>query len=463
MRWIVLAALPTVLAGCSPAASAIPADPPAEAGAGERTKPTRPGTDWPRFLGPAGDASSPEKGILTTWPKDGLKKVWDCPLGIGYAPPTVAGGRLYHFDRFGDAARVTCRNAETGEFVWKFEYPTDYQDLYGYDSGPRACPVVDGDRLYTYGAEGMLHCLSAADGKEIWKFDTRAKYHFHQNFFGVGSVPAVEGDLLIVAVGGSPKGPRPGDLRDAKGNGSAIVAFDKKTGEVKYAFGDELASYSSPVVTTFGDRRVGLYFARGGLLGFDPAAGKELFHYKWRGRILECVNAANPVVIGDKVLLTECYEKGAAFIQVGAGGAVKEVWTDAGKDRGEQSLMGHWATPIHEGGFVYGCSGRHTAEADLRCLDLATGDVTWRERRTSRCMLLKVDGHLLSFGESGELRLIKLNPKKYEEVAKWDVPGLAYPSWAPPVLSRGLLYVRGKDETTRDGHRLICLELIPKK
>ena len=56
------------------------------------------------------------------------------------------------------------------------------------------------------------------------------RLHFHQNFFGVGSVPVVAGDLLLVAVGGSPKGPRPLSLLDAKPDGTCIVALDKATG-----------------------------------------------------------------------------------------------------------------------------------------------------------------------------------------------------------------------------------------
>jgi outer membrane protein assembly factor BamB len=456
--WVLFAA---ALAGCADPTPTPPEE--AKPGAAGRAVAARPGSDWPGFLGPNADGTSPETGILTTWPKDGLRKVWDCPLGVGYAPPTVAGGKLYHFDRYADSARLTCRNAATGEFVWKYEYPTDYDDLYGYDSGPRACPVVDGDRVYVHGVEGVLACVSAADGAEVWKVDTKANYHFHQNFFGVGSVPVVDGDLLIVPVGGSPKGPRPFDLRDAKGNGTAVVAFDKKTGAEKYRFGDELASYATPVFAALGGKRVGLYFARGGLVGFDPQAGKELFRYPWRSRLLESVNAANPVVVGDKVLLSECYEKGSVLVAVKDGKATK-VWADTDPDRDEPALMAHWATPIHDGGFVYGCSGRHANEADVRCVELATGQVKWRERRTARVMLTKIDGHLLSWSEAGELRLIKLNPAKYEEVARWEVPGFAYPSWGMPVVSRGYLYLRGKsDEPGKETHRLACYELVPGK
>ena len=293
------------------------------------------GSDWPRFLGPTCNGVSPEKGILTNWPKAGLKVVWQASLGDGFAPPVVSKGRLFHFDRFENNARLTCRNAETGKELWRFEYPTTYVDMYGYSPGPRPCPVVDGSRVYIYGVEGMLHCLDVTTGKQIWKKDIKAEYHFHQNFFGVGSVPFVEGDLLIVAVGGSPKGVVENlseAIRNAQGNGCAIVAFDKKTGVEKYRTSDELASYSSPIVAKVGDRRLGLYFARGGLMAFDPATGKVDFEYKYRARTFESVNAATPVVVGDKVLISECYEKGSVLLKVEPGKAT-EIWNDADRDR----------------------------------------------------------------------------------------------------------------------------------
>ncbi|HJZ92824.1 MAG TPA: PQQ-binding-like beta-propeller repeat protein [Gemmataceae bacterium] len=418
-----------------------------------RTRKT--GSDWPTFLGPTRDGVSPEKGILTRWPREGLKVVWEVPMGLGFAAPVVSKGRVFHFDRFGDDNRLSCRTAETGKLLWKFEYPTDYRDLYGYSPGPRACPMVDDDRVYVYGPEGMLHCLTVADGKVAWSIDTVKEYHVHQNFFGVGSVPAVEGDLLIVAVGGSPKGPRPADLRDAKGNGTGIIAFDKRTGKEVYRITDELASYSSPVLTTIDGRRWCFYFARGGLVGFEPKTGNVDFHFPWRSKDHDSVNASNPVVVGDKVLLTECYGPGAALLKVKPG-KCEAVWTDKDKDeRRDKSLRCHWNTPIHADGYVYGSSGRHENEAELRCVELSTGKVAWSEPNLSRCSLTLIDGHFLCLTERGELILVKVNPAKYEPVAKW-VMELDHPSWASPVVSNGLLYVRGKD-------RLICAELIPEK
>jgi outer membrane protein assembly factor BamB len=410
------------------------------------------GADWPTFLGPTQDGVSPEKGILTRWPGEGLKVLWETRMGLGFAPPVVSRGRLFHFDRFGENNRLSCRNAETGHLLWKFEYPTDYEDRYGYSPGPRACPVVDDDRVYIYGPEGMLHCLTVADGKPLWKLDTQKEFHVHQNFFGVGSVPVVDGDLLIVAVGGSPKGPRPVDFREAKGNGTGIVAFDKRTGKEVYRTTDELSSYASPVVTTVGGRRLGLYFARGGLVAFDPKTGKVDFRFPWRAKIEESVNASNPVVVGDKVLVTECYGPGSALLKVRPGKA-EPVWTDADRDREDRALECHWNTPIHVDGYVYGSSGRHENGAELKCVELATGKVAWAEKGLSRSSLTLIEGHFLCLTERGELFLVKVDPKKFEPVAKW-VTDLDYPSWAAPVVSHGLLYVRGKD-------RLICAELIP--
>jgi outer membrane protein assembly factor BamB len=422
----------------------------------------RPGSDWPGFLGPLGTSVSTEKGITAPWPAKGLPVLWKIDTGSGYAPPSVSRGRVFLFDRIEDSARLRCLKSSTGEELWKFEYPSKYEDDFGYEGGPRCCPVIDDDRVYIYGAEGMLHCVRFEDGKLLWKANTLKRFDVRKNFFGVGSTPIVEGDLLLVQVGGSPEGSENVDFADLKPDNSALVAFDKKTGEVKYKVGAELASYASPVLATIGERRWCLLFARGGLLGLEPRTGKVDFHFRWRARDLASVNASNPVVVGDRVLITECYGPGSALLKVKPGGYEK-VWDDADKGR-DKSLQCHWNTPIHHDGYVYGSSGRHTAGAELRCVELTTGKVMWRERGLDRASLLMVDGHFVCLSEYGNLRLLKVNPQKYEEVSHLELGDprrpraglLEYPCWAAPVLSHGRLYLRGKG-------RLVCLDLIPAK
>ncbi len=410
--------------------------------------------DWPGFLGPFGNGTSTEK-LRTPWPADGLRLVWQTSVGEGYGGPAISQGRLFLFDRVEDRARLRCLESATGKSLWQFDYPSDYQDSYGYDGGPRCCPVADDDRVYIFGAEGMLHCLRVEDGKELWKLDTQKHFNVRQNFFGVASTPVVAGDLLIVAVGGSPAGSEDKPFGELSGNGSGLVAFDKRTGAIKWKATDELASCSSPTLATIDGRRWCFWLARGGLVGLDPASGKVDFQFPWRARDLESVNASNPVVVGDRVFITECYGPGSALLKVKPGG-YEELWTDRAKGR-DKSMQCHWNTPIYCDGYVYGSSGRDSSSAQLRCIELATGKVMWSARGLSRASLLMADGHFICLGEYGELVLLRVNPQRYEEVSRFELGAharprgpLVHPCWAAPALSHGLLYLRGKG-------RLICL------
>jgi len=429
------------------------------------------GSDWPSFLGPRRNGKSPETGIRTDW-SEGLPIVWQLRLGTGYGIGSVSRGRFFQFDRHEDRACLSCLEAETGKALWQFEYPTDYDDMYGYNRGPRCSPVVDGPRVYIYGAEGMLHCLNVSNGELIWRCDTAARFGVIQNFFGVGSTPIVEGDLLIVIVGGSPPEDRQiprGQLDRVSGNGSGIVAFDKRTGAVRYRLTDQLASYASPVTATIDNRRWCFAFCRGGLVAFEPRSGKIDFQFPWRARKLESVNASTPVVVGQQVFISETYGPGSAMLRVRPGNC-EVVWRDELRTR-RKAFEAHWSTPIYHQGYLYGCSGRNSPDAQLRCLDWKTGEIQWSSDDGIHSNLLYVDGHFISLEEYGRLLLIKANPQRRELVGQLDVSGwgpsstpgrgaqerlLTHPCWAAPVLAHGLLYVRGSE-------RLVCLELIDEE
>jgi outer membrane protein assembly factor BamB len=107
---------------------------------------------------------------------------------------------------------------------------------------------------------------------------------------------------------------------------------------------------------------------------------------------------------------------------------------------------------------VYASSGRHSAEAELRCVEWETGKVLWSEPNLRRASLLYADGHFVVLSEDGTLRVLRANHEKFDLVAAVrltdaaDRPLLKPYAWAPPVLGHGLLYVRGDD-------RLVCLDL----
>ncbi len=422
------------------------------------------GEDWPAFLGPRGDGTSRETGIdPSRWnPHPPIR--WTLTLGVSYGGPAVVGDHLLQFDRFGDRERLTCYDVASAKERWRWESAVQYDDMYGYNNGPRCSPVVDGDRIYVYGVSGQLSCVALATGKSIWSKNVTEEYSVIQNFFGVASTPAIYQDLLLVMVGGSPPEARTlptGRLDLVRPNGTAIVAFDKRTGEEVYRVGNDLASYASLAVRQIEGKPTGLAFLRSGLMAWEPASGKELFRFPWRASMLESVNAALPVTEGNHIFVSETYEIGSAFLRI-ENGRPNVIWQDQGRLRGH-SFRAHWSTPVLIDGYLYGCSGRNQPDSDFRCVRLSDGQVQWTDRRHERSSVLSVDGHLIVLGENGRLELMRPNPKRLEVLAEVDLsevpdpasgePLLQYPCWAAPVLSRGKLFVRGNQ-------RLVCFDLI---
>lgn len=429
------------------------------------------GIDWPRMLGPNYDSHSPETGILKSWPNNGLKVVWTADTGVGYGNGVASQGRWFQFDRYGDVERLSCLNAETGEFLWKWESPVQYRDPYGYNNGPRCSPIVDGNCVYVFGVTGTLACLGVEEGRLLWSHDTNNEFNVSLNFFGVGASPLIFQNHILVMIGGSPKDKAAGDPSNAKPAGSAMVAFDKKTGKEVYRVGNYLASYSAPVVQKIEGTDVCLALVREGLLTFNPIDGSNPVFFPWRSKTLESVNAASPVVWNDHVVVSECYELGSVFLKL-QDRKLEPRYRD-GANRKDQVMRAHWSTPLLDGNMVIASSGRNEPDTDLRCLVLQenadgakpiTPSVRWTNRNRDRMTGLIVDKHALMLGESGALQLITLDPEKLSVVAEMQLAQIKdprdgrelvqTPSWAPPVLSHGLLYVRGTD-------KVVCLELIP--
>ena len=435
---------------------------------------TREGEDWGTFLGPSGTGSSSLAGIASPWEANGPRVVWQAAIGEGYCAPAVAGGRAFLFDRVANRLRLRAVEAETGRPLWEAGREVLYTDSFGYDGGPRAQPVVAGHRVLTFGPDGRLECRAIIDGSLLWEVDTSSTYHVVQNFFGVGTAPLVVGPLrvgaeertlVVVQVGGSREGANPAAperLDLVKGFDSGLVAFDIVSGAEVWRATNQLASYSVPVLVTIGGRPLILAWMRDELVAVEPATGKLLDRFRWRSDELFSVVAASPVVSGDQVLLSECYGPGSVLLAL-ENDSFREVRRDKPGARPRQALKTHWNTPVLRDGYVYGSSGRNAGDAQLVCVNWATGVVGWSEGGLGRSSVTLVDDHLLILGEYGDLVLARATPEKYEEVSRvrpLDAASgrelLAPPCWAAPVIARGLVFVRGTG-------RVVCLDLMPTR
>lgn len=421
--------------------------------------------DWVSFLGPTHDGISTESPLLKDWPEEGPPLVWEMKTGMSYSSPAIRGDRLVYFHRVEEEDVVECLHPETGQLYWRFSYPTQYQDRYGYNNGPRASPVIDGDWVYVYAANGMLHCLHLETGQIRWKRHLSREFRVPQDFFGVSCTPLVEGDSLIINLG-APGGP-------------CVIALNKETGEMVWGAGDKWGpSYASPVPAEIhGKHRVFVFAGgdsappTGGLLCLDPLNGKIDFEFPWRSTSYESVNASCPVVYGNKVFISASYETGGAALEVLPDFTHKLLWTADG-------FGTHFNTSLYKEGYLYGFDGRHPHTASLVCFEAETGKEMWREvpeweitiqrrgketkvkRGTLRGTLIHADGDFLCLGESGALLWLDLSPEGYKEIDRatlFDAPE----TWCPPVISRGLLYLcqNTKDISTGSPPRLLCYDL----
>lgn len=449
------------------------------------------GEDWPQFLGPRGDNTSRETGLLEKFPKDGPPVIWQRDIGTGYSAPSVRGELLVLHHRVKDEEVVEAMHPATGKPAWRHAYPSRYQDPYGYNNGPRCTPLLTADRCFTLGAEGKLLCLELATGKLLWQRDTARDFNVPEAFFGVGSTPILEGGRLIVMVGGQPN--------------AGVVALDPATGKTlwqsvgkanwegvttlgwraeapyQWTGHEKLASYASPVAATIHGQRHIFCLMRQGLVSVNPTNGTVNFSRWFQSFANDSVNAMNPIVQDDLVLISAAYYRsGAVLLRVKPDGKTfSEVWRDPARhpmdmaDRDPATgrwkvpaLELHWNTPILLDGHLYAFSGRDEPDATFRCVEFSTGKVTWsRDERFQkhpphgvqvpvygRGSAILADGKLFVLGEAGLLGLFKPNAKQPEEISRWQAPMLGYPTWAAPILSGKRLYLRSED-------KLVCLNV----
>lgn len=431
--------------------------------------------DWPEFMGPNRNQTSPETGLRDTLPAPVL---WSKAVGTGYSAPSVKAGVLVLHHRVGGQEIVEAMDAKTGESRGRYGFASKFEDPFGFNNGPRCSPLLLGDRCITFGAEGVLLCLDLKSGKPVWRRDTQKDFEVPEAFFGVGASPILEDGKLIVQIGAQPN--------------SAVVAFDAETGRtlwenvgektwtgmpmtgwpgerlVQWNRSDPIfekqASYCTPVAATIHGQRHIMVVTRQGLVSLDPETGAVNFSYWFRVRQNESVNAMTPIVQDDLVFISTAYYRGGSVLLRVApdGKSVSEVW------KGTQ-LEIHWTTPVLHAGHLFAFTGRNEPDGIFRCVEFATGKVKWEKDERwrkgghgsidpgteppvfARGSAILADGKLIALGEAGLLGIFKPNVERCEELARWQVPGLTYPTWAAPVLSEKRLYLRGEN-------RLVCLD-----
>ena len=388
------------------------------------------GGDWPQILGPHRDGRAADgERLAGQWPKAGPTTLWQHKVGSGLAGVAVGEGRVIVFHRLEDEEIVEALDAATGKPLWKAGFPVQYVSSISEDDGPRCVPLIDEDRVFVLGASGNLHCVAADSGKTLWSRPAYKEFQAPEGYFGAGSSPIVDGDKLIVNIGGR--------------KGAGLVAFDVKTGKTVWQVSDEQASYSSPQAVTLDGQRHLVFVTRLNVVSIDPDHGKVRFRFPFGSRG-PTVNAATPLILDGHVFVSASYGVGAALAKIEKNGAT-QVWAN------DEVMSSQYATCVFHEGYLYGIDGREDVGVGrLRCFDPKTGKVVWTEDNFGMATLILADGKLVIVKTDGELALATPSPQAYRLLA--EAKAFSSTTRALPALANGRLYVR-------DTQTLKCLDL----
>jgi outer membrane protein assembly factor BamB len=395
--------------------------------------------DWPRIFGPHADATLPEEPLAAAASDEEWRIVWSHPLGEGYSGPSIQEGKILLYHRVDDDEVLDCLDIETKKSLWQHKSPTQYEDQYGYNNGPRATPLIDNGVVYALGAEGKLHAVRFKSGEVIWSRWINRDYRVPQDFFGVAGSPLLVDESIILNVGGP---------------GAGVVAINRNTGASIWGLADDGPSYATPVSAVIHGRKMAFVFTKAGLVAVDLGEGKLLWSIPFRSRLFESVNASTPIVVNDIVLVSATYGTGSLAVRIKPDGGYDELW------RSERSLDSHFSNLIAADGIVYGFAGRHESDCELRAIEIETGKVRWSVPSVlGRGSMLKVGSQFILWGERGHLLIRQLRPDAPPELPEdpRQVRSLlTYPCWTPPALSGGILYLRNE-------RRIIGVDLTPSE
>jgi outer membrane protein assembly factor BamB len=419
--------------------------------------------DWPQFLGPDRDSTSPEKGLLRSWPESGPEVLWTVALNRGYAGPVVKDGRVYLLDRnagVGDNLRAF--DLSTGEELWNFAYEAPGSVMF---PGSRSVPTVDGEYIYSVGHSGDLYAIHRVTGKPLWNKNVWKDFGGDElPIWGVTQCPLVYGDLLIVA---------------SQAPEAGVVAYEKLTGAMKWKTPSlGYVGYVSPaVVKVDGDDHVVMVtpstnpFRRsspdenkmGTIVGIEPLTGKILWEYdNWNCHI----SVAPAVDAGEnRILVVGGYELGAKMIEVekredGSYGATELFTTE--------EFGGHTKRPILYEGFFYAQYSTNSRRDGLVCMGM-DGTIQWKTRRSpdfNKGSMILADGLILATDGAKSLYLIEPDPSGFKPLASAELLGEkgtesegiarrvggSIQNWAPIALSDGKLLIR-------DHSKMMCLKV----
>ena len=378
-----------------------------------------PDIDYPQFLGPHRNAILNGIKLESDWIQHPPKLLWRVPVGDAYSAFAVVGSSAVTQEQKGEDETVACYDLLTGKEKWRHSARARYGTAIA-GIGPRATPTISGDRVYSFGATGILTCLDLETGREIWSRDTVKETDARVKEWGISGSPLVLDDKVIVSPGGK--------------NEQSLMAYHRETGNIIWGGGRMRAGHSSPSLVSIAEMDQILIFNRGQVAGHDPNSGKLLWEYPWNEMTQ---HVAQPIPLpDDRIFVSTGYGIGSELIQISKNSqdefTAERIWKSP-------RLKAKFANMVYKDGYIYGLD-----DGVLVCLDLADGQRKWKRGRYGHGQLILVDDLLLIQTESGDVVLVDASPIEHNERARF--PALSNHTWNAPTLAAPYLLVRNDRE-----------------
>jgi len=275
--------------------------------------------------------------------------------------------------------------------------------------------------MFTVGVIGTMHAFEKQTGKIAWSHDLWQEYGGRRMDRGYSCSPLGYKNMVIVTVGG---------------NDQALMAFDQKTGAVRWKKQNFDLSPSTPMLINVDGQEQLLIILGGQVIGLNPDNGESLWSHPH-----QCdwgLNITPPLWGPDNILfISSAYNGGSRALELHQSDGkttVKELWAS-------RRMRVHHSTMVRLGDLVYGSSGDF-GPAPMTAIDVKTGNIVWQDRSFPKANFVYASGKVILLDEDGQLALVNLTPGGMKVISK--APLLARTSWTPPTLAGTELYVRDR-------------------
>jgi outer membrane protein assembly factor BamB len=383
--------------------------------------------DWPHWRGPDYNGVSQESDWNPEKIKEGAAPLWKTNIGAGFSTISVNEGKTYTFGNTGskgiDESQhkdvVFCFDAVTGGQIWTYSYPEPLDPKY-YEGGTSATPTVAENRVYTLSKTGDALCLDADTGKLIWETNILKETGAENTTWGLAGSPLIVDNMVVYNAG------------------SQATALDKSTGKLLWSPGGKAGGYATAVPCELNGKKQLVNFGFDNVAGLETASGEIIWSYPWKTR--HDVNAADPIITGDRVFISSGYGTGCALLKVENNKATK-LWQN-------RNMRNKMNPSVLYQGHIYGVD----EGGELRCLDLETGGIVWAQDGFGMGSLMVADGKLIVLGEKGNLVIAAASPEGFRQISGAQILSGSR-CWSVPVLANGRIYARNAEGD------MVCLDV----